>query len=141
MFDVGFWELILIAIVALLVVGPERLPKLAYDVGLWFGRLQRYVRNARFQIENELHNYEIKNSLQKPTQLLEEIRSEIDETARDPWLSPYFTGELPPPENPGITADNAKQNTQSAAAAEGAAETAPDETGSSPEDGPAKPGN
>jgi sec-independent protein translocase protein TatB len=95
MFDVGFWELVLVVVVALLVVGPERLPKLAYDVGTWYGRMQRYLRNARFQIENELHNYEIKNSLQQPTRMLEEIKSEIDQATSDPWASPNFTGELP----------------------------------------------
>jgi Tat protein translocase TatB subunit len=95
MFDVGFWELVLVGVVALLVVGPERLPKLAYDLGIWVGRLQRYVRNAKFQIENELHNYEIKNSLQQPTRMLDEIKSEIDQSVRDPWASPHFTGQLP----------------------------------------------
>lgn len=136
MFDVGFWELVLIAVVALLVVGPERLPKLAYDVGLWFGRLQRYVRNAKFQIENELHNYEIRNSLQKPTQMLEEIKSEIDETVRDPWLSPHYTGESPP-QNSATAPDNEKKNAQDSAAAENT--TA--KTESSADDGQAKPGN
>ena len=38
MFDIGFWELSLLALVALLVVGPERLPKLARTAGLWIGR-------------------------------------------------------------------------------------------------------
>ena len=84
MFEVGFWELVLVVVVALLVVGPERLPKMAYEVGLWYGRLQRYARNARFQIENELHNYEIQNSLQQPTRMLEELKSEIGEATNDP---------------------------------------------------------
>jgi sec-independent protein translocase protein TatB len=101
MFEVGFLELVLVGVVALLVVGPERLPKMAYEIGLWYGRLQRYVRNARFQIENELHNHEIQNSLQQPTRMLEEIKSEIDEATRDPWLSPSFTGALPEPDTAG----------------------------------------
>lgn len=139
MFDVGFWELVLIAIVALLVVGPERLPKLAYDVGLWFGRLQRYVRNAKFQIENELHNYEIRNSLQKPTQMLEEIKSEIDETVRDPWLSPNFTGESPP-QNSATAAGNENKNAQPVTAVD-AADSATTKTESPADDGQAKPRN
>jgi sec-independent protein translocase protein TatB len=110
MFEVGFSELVLVGIVALLVVGPERLPKLAYELGLWIGRLQRYVRDAKFQIENELHNYEIKNSLQQPQRMLEEIKSEIDQAApRDPWQSPHFTGEPPPVNPPQAENDAAKQ--------------------------------
>lgn len=102
MFDIGFWELVLVGIVALLVVGPERLPKMAYEVGLWFGRLQRYLRNARFQIENELHNYEIKNSLEQPTKMLEEIKSEIDQATHDPWVSRHHSNQPPADNSPGM---------------------------------------
>ena len=44
MFDVGFWELAMIAVVALLVVGPERLPKLARTAGLWLGKVEKSPR-------------------------------------------------------------------------------------------------
>jgi sec-independent protein translocase protein TatB len=116
MFDVGFWELVMVGVVALLVVGPERLPKLAYELGLWIGRLQRYVRNARFQIENEIHNYEIKNSLQQSTRMLEDIKSELNETARDPWLSPaYVKDQLP---TNLANADNAQGQDNAAGKAE-----------------------
>lgn len=54
MFDIGFQELVLIAILALLVAGPERLPGLARNCGLWIGRLKRYINNARREIEQEL---------------------------------------------------------------------------------------
>lgn len=115
MFDVGFWELVLVGVVALLVVGPERLPKLAYEVGLWIGRMQRYVRNARFQIENELHNYEIKNSLQQPARMLEDIKSEIDEATRDPWLPPPPQFNQPPADNPPGLAGNVEGRTDDGA--------------------------
>jgi sec-independent protein translocase protein TatB len=132
MFEVGFSELVLVVVVALLVVGPERLPKMAYEVGLWYGRLQRYVRNARFQIENELHNYEIQNSLQQPTRMIEEIKSEIDEAARDPWRSASFTGELP-------GTDAAKADKALTGEAGNVPTTAPDTTGSPADDGQSKP--
>lgn len=70
MFDIGFWELCLIAVVALLVIGPERLPKVAYEAGKWFGKLQRFVRDARLELERELHNYEVKQTLDKQKQEL-----------------------------------------------------------------------
>jgi sec-independent protein translocase protein TatB len=65
MFDVGFWELALIAVVALLVVGPERLPALARTVGLWVGRLRRYVSTVKDDIEREIRADELKEMLEK----------------------------------------------------------------------------
>ncbi len=47
MFDIGFWELSLLALVALLVVGPERLPKLARTAGLWLGKGRRLINSVR----------------------------------------------------------------------------------------------
>ncbi|MCZ6718755.1 MAG: Sec-independent protein translocase protein TatB [Gammaproteobacteria bacterium] len=60
MFDVGFWELVLIGIVALLVVGPERLPRLAHTLGLWLGKARRLVDSVKAEIEQELHLEEAK---------------------------------------------------------------------------------
>jgi sec-independent protein translocase protein TatB len=72
MFDIGFWELVLVAVVALLAVGPERLPKLAYDAGKWFAKLQRAVRNIRYQIDNEMHQYEVRQLLQEQKKMVED---------------------------------------------------------------------
>lgn len=54
MFDIGFWELVVIAVVALLVVGPERLPQLVRDAGRWLRAARRMVADTRAQIEREL---------------------------------------------------------------------------------------
>lgn len=54
MFDIGFWELVVIAIIALLVVGPEKLPKLAHDAGNWIGKIRRFINNTRRELEREL---------------------------------------------------------------------------------------
>ncbi len=54
MFDIGFSEILVIAVVALVVIGPERLPKTARTVGLLFGRLQRYVNDVKADISREM---------------------------------------------------------------------------------------
>ena len=43
MFDIGFWELAMLGVIALLVIGPERLPKAARVAGLWFGKIRGFV--------------------------------------------------------------------------------------------------
>jgi len=65
MFDIGFWELSLIAIVALIVVGPERLPRLVRVTGLWLGRASASLRSIRNEISQELRAEELKQALDK----------------------------------------------------------------------------
>ena len=60
MFDIGFSELIVIAIVALVVIGPERLPKVARTAGHLLGRLQRYVHDVKADISREMQLEELK---------------------------------------------------------------------------------
>ena len=54
MFDIGFSELMVIAVVALIVIGPEKLPKVARTVGHLFGRMQRYVNDVKSDISREV---------------------------------------------------------------------------------------
>ena len=75
MFDIGFQELVLIAILALLVAGPERLPGLARNCGLWAGRLKRYINHTRRELEQELRlNEEMR---------FDEKLSDLDKLMRD----------------------------------------------------------
>jgi sec-independent protein translocase protein TatB len=60
MFDIGFSELLVIAIVALIVIGPERLPKVARTLGHLFGRMQRYVNDVKADISREMELDELK---------------------------------------------------------------------------------
>ena len=60
MFDVGFSELLVIAIVALIVIGPERLPKVARTLGHLFGRMQRYVNDVKADISREMELDELR---------------------------------------------------------------------------------
>jgi len=59
MFDIGFSELMVIGVVALVVIGPERLPKVARTMGVLFGRLQRYVTQVKADINRELELAEL----------------------------------------------------------------------------------
>lgn len=83
MFDIGFWELAIIGVVALLVVGPDRLPGLARDVGRWVGRIRRFVTSVRSDIEQELRADEIKKMLQDQEREINRLRTMMDETGRD----------------------------------------------------------
>ncbi len=72
MFDFGFSELILIAMVALIVVGPERLPKVARTAGHMLGRLQRYVSDVKSDIQREMQIEDLKK-----------LQQEVEKQARD----------------------------------------------------------
>ena len=63
MFEVGFTELLLIFALALLVLGPQKLPKLAQQVGRWVGRARAMARQFRDQLEEEAHTLETKVSI------------------------------------------------------------------------------
>ena len=63
MFDVGFQELILVAIVALVVIGPERLPRAARVAGKWVGHARRTLSNVKHEIDRELKAEELKKIL------------------------------------------------------------------------------
>ena len=79
MFDIGFLELVLISIVGLLVLGPERLPVAIRTVGLYVGKLRRSFNSVRADIEQELKNDEIRRSLQDQDVMkqLREVEREI----------------------------------------------------------------
>jgi len=68
MFDVGFVELLLIGVVALIVVGPERLPRLARTAGMWVGRARRAVSAVKEEIDRELRAEELKEIMRKQSE-------------------------------------------------------------------------
>jgi sec-independent protein translocase protein TatB len=70
-FDVGFSELMVIAVVALIVIGPERLPRVARTMGHLFGRLQRYVNDVKADINREIELDELRK-----------FRSTVEDSAR-----------------------------------------------------------
>ncbi len=67
MFDIGFGELVLVAIVALLVIGPEKLPHAIRMVAAYSGRLKRAVNDLKYELESEVEAQELKKRLQQDT--------------------------------------------------------------------------
>ena len=83
MFDIGFSELALIAVVALIVLGPERLPKAARTMGHLFGRLQRYVNDVKADINREMELEELRKLQQEVRGAAREIETSVSSAVRD----------------------------------------------------------
>lgn len=105
MFDIGFSELLIIAVVALLVIGPERLPKVARTAGHLFGRLQRYVNDVKSDIQRELELDELKklrsqfeDAARSVEQSVNEVGREIDAATAD--LNRSIAGDAQAPATP-----------------------------------------
>ena len=77
MFDVGFWELAIIAVIALLVIGPERLPKAARTAGLWVGRARRMVTDVKADIDREIRDGDLAE-LKKAGEELKKTQSAVE---------------------------------------------------------------
>jgi len=79
MFDVGFSELILLAIVALVVLGPEKLPHAARMTGAWLGRIRRTMTNIQLEIEKEVSASELKERMNKEIERLKTVSNPISD--------------------------------------------------------------
>jgi len=92
MFDVGFSELLVIAVVALLVLGPERLPKAARFAGLWVRRARAQWHSVRAELERDLAAEELQRSLRETGAAMREaqdaLRAEADGLMRGPEAPP-----------------------------------------------------
>lgn len=77
MFGIDFFEFMVIAVVALIVLGPERLPKVARTVGLLLGRFQRYVNDVKTDINREIHLEELKRLQSEVTEAAQRIESNV----------------------------------------------------------------
>lgn len=142
MFDVSFSELMLIGVIALIVIGPERLPKVARTVGHLLGRAQRYVSEVKSDIQREIDLKEIgdlKNQMQDAARSVQtsmedsvgELKSTLDEsvgslasTVDEARAAIGHAGSTPPAAEPPATTSQAKK------------EDAPIET---PDDGASQP--
>jgi sec-independent protein translocase protein TatB len=106
-FDVGFSELMVIAVVALIVIGPERLPRVARTMGHLFGRLQRYVNDVKADINREIELEELRK-----------FKTEFEDAARGVESSVNSTVS-------SVQTEVAKTETELNALAQGAQPAAP----------------
>ena len=83
MFDIGFSEILVIAVVALVVIGPERLPKTARTLGLLFGRLQRYVNEVKADINREMELDELRRLQREMQGAAHEFEQSVKSAADD----------------------------------------------------------
>ena len=83
MFDIGFSEIVVIGVVALIVIGPERLPKVARTLGHMFGRLQRYVNEVKADINREMELDELRKLQTEVQSAARDIEQSVTQTARE----------------------------------------------------------
>ena len=83
MFDIAFSEILVIGVVALIVIGPERLPKTARTLGHLFGRLQRYVADVKADITREMELDELRKLQQQVQSAAREIETSVQSAATE----------------------------------------------------------
>ena len=93
MFDIGFLELVIIAVIALVVLGPERLPVAIKTTAIWVGRIKRSFQGIRAEIEKELnvdeirrevHNDAVMDELKRTRDELQQGVSDVQKTLNEP---------------------------------------------------------
>jgi Tat protein translocase TatB subunit len=141
MFEVGFTELLLIFALSLIVLGPERLPKLAQQVGRWVGRARAMARQFRDQLDEEAHNLETKMNIDPgidtsmdPKPAHSSAPTSTDVSVATP-VEPMPEEEFYPPDHHMHSSHRAEA--ASAPAPDAAAEPAPDPE--TPRDDPPRP--
>ncbi|PAU75968.1 Sec-independent protein translocase protein TatB [Halomonas salipaludis] len=104
MLDIGFLELLLIGIVGLLVLGPERLPKAARTLGLWIGKIKRTVSGMQREINSQLEAEELRQKLNEQQKKLDESLGKVK---RD--VERYAEPDSSAPPNSDAGADDAEE--------------------------------
>ncbi len=76
MFDIGFFEICLIGVIALLVIGPEKLPRVARTTGLWLGKARGMVKTVKYEIDEQIRVEELKQSMEQAKTTLQSSAKE-----------------------------------------------------------------
>lgn len=142
MFDIGFLELLLIGVVGLLVLGPERLPRAARTAGMWIGRLKRSVSGIQREINEQLKTEELRQTLNDQQKSLDEgikrVNREVEGIADNgrkmvDGLDPSAADSAPPGPEQRLDQALAKARQPAPeAGSEDAAEARPDATPAAP---------
>ncbi len=135
MFDIGFPELLLVSVITLLVLGPERLPEALRSLGLWLGRARRSFTRVKTEIEREIGMDEVRRQLHNEAimEQMKEIQQDVDAFSQD------IRGVSPPasPASPASQGPSADETVEPVAPAEPAPELPPEPA---PEIPPETPG-
>jgi len=110
MFEIGIWELVLIMVIALIVIGPERLPGMARNVGRWVGKARGMVRSVKAEIDRELAAEELQRVLSKQAASVDPF--EMIEKAATPASAPTPTDAPAPEQSPSAPAASATHDRQ-----------------------------
>jgi sec-independent protein translocase protein TatB len=116
MFDIGFFELLLIGIVGLLVLGPERLPKAARTAGLWVGRIKRSVSTMQREITSQLEAEELRQKLAEQQKKLDEGVNQARRGVEKHFESDSKGGSSPSTSTPSTSTPSSGNDRQSAGA-------------------------
>jgi len=121
-FDIGFFELLLIAVVGMLVIGPEQLPSTLRTAGLWWGRAKRAMQATRSEFEQQigaddlrrqLHNEEVMRRLEQSEKSIKDSLNSHANDIEQAIESSSSTPEADPVKpNQKMTDDNSQTNTQ-----------------------------
>ena len=102
MFDFSFGEMLVVALVALVVLGPERLPKAARFAGLWVRKARAHWHSVRSELESELASEELKRSLQDGRQAMQDTEAQLRDLAAETrqGIEPEAAAPAEPPPEP-----------------------------------------
>ena len=112
MFDIGFSELVAVGLIALIVLGPKRLPEVARTAGRWMGQLRRFISDVKQDIDREVHSKDLAE-LRKLREELSDTRQMMQDTSGELMkgfaeISPELYGSTTqPPESPRLTDNSA----------------------------------
>lgn len=129
MFDIGFWELALLGVIGLIVLGPERLPVVARTLGRWVGKARQYVDTLTTELENEVDAGGLRDDVRRAREKIEsetrEFRSSA-ERAMEPLMEP-IEGEARDKAHPADDDDQVEPEEQPEQSTQDAAETPADD--------------
>ena len=113
MFDVGFAELVLIAVVGLLVIGPEQLPDTIKTLSAWLNKIRRSYNDIRMEVQQELHNESILKELRDTGEYIKNESEEIENAIEKQYgeLSSELS-EFPPAKADNIAVDSIKDHSK-----------------------------